>query len=99
MYVHQMVTVNCSLCATCFDVNCERRLVTRTADQQLSWYCNDTCLSGQLLQKRGIVQCARCQVKKYNVDMICFLRDPPPPPTAAANKQVPFENELILHRT
>ncbi len=72
-----MTTLSCEMCSRGFDVNVTPRFVSRNTDQgllthhaTLSWYCSSVCFAIHLLRKRRIELCARCQVKKYNVDMI-----------------------------
>lgn len=72
-----MTTLSCGICCRCFDVRVTPRFVSRNTDKDfvtghvtLSWFCSNICFATHLLRKRKIEVCVRCQVKKYNVDMI-----------------------------
>lgn len=76
-FSNKVTTLNCETCSRCFDINATPRFVSRNANKgllthhvTLSWYCSNVCFAIHLIRKRKIELCARCQVKKYNVDMI-----------------------------
>lgn len=72
-----MTALSCGVCSRGFDINATPRFVSRNMDRglvtehaSLTWYCSNVCFATQLLRMRKIELCGRCQVKKYNVDMI-----------------------------
>ncbi|XP_057368790.1 zinc finger MYM-type protein 3-like [Daphnia carinata] len=76
-FSNKVMTLTCETCSRGFDINATPRFVSRNANKgllthhvTLSWYCSNVCFAIHLIRKRKIELCARCQVKKYNVDMI-----------------------------
>ena len=72
-----MTALSCGVCSRGFDINAtpRPRFVSRDMSRglehaSLTWYCSNVCFATQLLRMRKIELCGRCQVKKYNVDMI-----------------------------
>ena len=70
-----MTALSCGVCSRGFDINATPRFVSRDMSRglkqaSLTWYCSNVCFATQLLRMRKIELCGRCQVKKYNVDMI-----------------------------
>lgn len=69
-----MTTLSCSICARYFDVKTTPRYLARcsgnNAANDVMWLCSSTCFATHLYRRRKIELCSRCQVKKYNVDMI-----------------------------
>ncbi|KAI9559323.1 hypothetical protein GHT06_016112 [Daphnia sinensis] len=76
-FSNKVTTLTCETCSRGFDINSTPRFVSRNANKgllthhvTLGWFCSNVCFAIHLIRKRKIELCARCQVKKYNVDMI-----------------------------
>ena len=67
-FVNSVDTIQCDLCAKHFDVAVDRIKIHYEGLSQT--FCSKPCQNVFVMQKRKIVPCTFCKVKKYNFDMI-----------------------------
>jgi len=67
-FVNSVETLQCDLCAKHFDTGVDRINIHYEGLSQT--FCSKPCQNVFVMQKRKIVPCTYCKVKKYNFDMI-----------------------------